>query len=125
MNPAYKIVFEVEMDPRRNIFMEAALSGHPVVVPDELQDKKPTTTKSVKRVKENDDRSTRRARELFIIKQALSNVGRLPAKVLRYVELMSYNLSEVDRNYYTNIGKPGGPSKDAALKRVSRRIKAM
>ena len=63
--------------------------------------------------------------ETLIIKQAISNVGRLPSKVLRYVEMMATHLSEVDESYYSNVGKTGGPSRQAAMKRISRRIKNM
>lgn len=101
--------------------------GRPVVAgPSKVVEKTTTDTvaatiPTAKKTKVKEDGE----RELQLIKQAVGNVGRLPAKVLRYVELMAYNLSEVDKTYYSNVGKIDGPSRAAALKRVSRRITAM
>lgn len=110
------------MESKRNIFLEAAMSGHPVlpdpsVMTSTVGNSAPSS--STKRNKETGDI------ELRLVSQAIKNVGRLPAKVLRYVELMAYNLQEVDKTYYSNVRKQGGPSKAAALKRIARRMKAV
>ena len=122
------------MDSKRNIFLEAAMTGRPVVVTpadieEEAANKQRTAQKmkklvpasqTSKKVKEHSA-----DKETLIIKQAIGNVGRLPSKVLRYVEMMASHLSEVDKCYYSKVGKTGGPSRQAAMKRISRRIKNM
>ena len=85
------------------------MCGHPIV------DKEPC--------KEPSKDSEKLDKLNLIVAQGVKNVGRLPAKVLRYVELMAYNLNEQDKKYFSNVGKNGGPSKEAALKRISRHIK--
>jgi len=114
--------------------MEAALAGHPVVAgpsrctaPTTKPDK-PRKMKSepkTQKLKKNDERITRKEQKLLVVKQAITNVGRMPSKVLRYLELMSNHLSEEDKKYYSSVGKKGGPSRDAALKRVARKITSM
>ena len=104
------------------------MSGHPVVAgPIDHTDntkqeaKSQTSTPFTNKGKKSSGKTT----EEYLVRQAMKNVGRLPSKVLRYVELMACNLPDKEKSYYSNVGNKDGPSKEAAVKRISRRIAAM
>lgn len=111
------------MAEKRNIFLEAALQGKPVVEnPIELvkgKDAEKQEKIAGKKYKPNKDL------EFKVIQEAIQHVGRLPSKVLRYVELMANKLRPVEESYYSSVGTAGGPSRETARKRICRKINQM
>lgn len=123
----------------RNIFLEAALAGEPVVNPEDPEDRRelerlerifftPETRQKRKagaKVKssKSETKAKNRNLELQLVREAVSKVGCLPKRVLSYVELMADQLGPVEKAYYTSIGKGRGPTKQTALRRIGRKIK--
>lgn len=124
--------FDEKMSGKRNIFLEAAFAGKPVLEQlseiENMQEqeknalemtKKIESKKTVNKIKPN------KAQEMAVIEEAVQNVGRLPTKVLRYVELMAIKLGPHEKAYYSSVGTVGGASREAARRRISRKIKEM
>ncbi|XP_031575504.1 uncharacterized protein LOC116309094, partial [Actinia tenebrosa] len=122
------------MEGERNIFLEAALKGTPVITNpkeyDEMKLKRSSSSEARNKRKESSTRSAKETApnsskmfELAIVKEAIHNVGQLPSRVLRYVQLMANKLGPIDEAYYTSVGKTGCPTREAARRRILRRMK--
>ncbi|XP_031555600.1 uncharacterized protein LOC116292420 [Actinia tenebrosa] len=123
----------------RNIFLEAAFAGEPVVNPEDQGDKElerleriffTPKTRQKRKADRDKGKSSKseikfknRNLELQLVREAVSKVGCLPKRVLSYVELMADQLGPVEKAYYTSIGKGTGPTKQTALRRIGRKIK--
>jgi hypothetical protein len=98
--------FHEKMSGKRNIFLEATFAGKPVL--EQLSE--------IEHMQEQ---------ERNALEKAVQNVWRLPTKVLRYVELMAIKLGPHEKAYYSSVGTVGGASREAARRRISRKIKEM